>query len=276
MNMLAFDIETTGLDPSTCVTCHKCGYPAPVTATVACTYDGEKERIYHLMKPSLHSHNGLCTCECKAMCSVGRDNQCNVCMKEHMDNLDAFLDALDKADSLCGFNCIRFDIPFLHKRFKLDDARVGSWVAKCTDVFLVIAETLDVWCGLGRLLRLNGLDTKSGTGKAALDMASMGKWDELASYCAKDSKLTYQLTEMALHSKTGIFTPAYANTTMVYLHWNSDLGKWEEKKQSLDNNVVVVTTSKKNKKQGGNHIFRWRTKKSTDYSELKHDCVDDY
>lgn len=231
--MLAFDIETTSLDPSARTACHKCGTSTPATVTVACTFDGEVEKIYHLMKPASGGHE-KCSCACKAMCAVGREEQCVSCFEQHSANLESFFTALDEADSLCGFNCIRFDIPFLHRRFRVDNDRVARWVAKCTDVFLVIAEVLDVWCGLSRLLRLNGMESKSGNGQAALEMASLGRWDDLASYCARDARLTHQITCMALHSKTGIFAPAYANTSMAYLHWNSDEGKWEQVKHSTD------------------------------------------
>ena len=90
--MLAFDIETTGLDAETCeVTC-------------ACAYD-----------PCLGVERSF-------LFALG-------------DSPDEFMGLLDEAPLLCAFNGVRFDIPFMCRRWGVSDERAGRWVAKLLDPF---------------------------------------------------------------------------------------------------------------------------------------------
>jgi uncharacterized protein YprB with RNaseH-like and TPR domain len=46
------------------------------------------------------------------------------------ENIDSFLEILDDAPSLCCFNGVRFDIPFIIARFKVAPERYTKWLLK--------------------------------------------------------------------------------------------------------------------------------------------------
>ena len=56
--------------------------------------------------------------------------------------------AFDNAFSLCAFNGVRFDIPFLVTAFSLDSARVSEWVFKTSDILefsrLILSSTFSL------------------------------------------------------------------------------------------------------------------------------------
>ena len=83
--MLAFDIETTGLDPAKC------------KVTVVCTQDyhtGAK-RVYEFARTLDETP------------------------EEYTELIRTFVRDMDAAPALCAFNGVRFDIPFLEKAFRL-------------------------------------------------------------------------------------------------------------------------------------------------------------
>lgn len=162
--MLSIDIETTGLS-------HLTSY-----ATVACTHDGTGGVCYHLCRPPDEG------CTCAGVGPPGED-RCKACRDYHSSNAAALFEALDNAGTICGFNCLRFDIPYLQGKFSLDNGRVGRWAAKTIDLFLLISESFDVFCSLDRALALNGLPRKTGTGAHAVQLAMDARWDDLAEYC---------------------------------------------------------------------------------------------
>ena len=98
--MLAFDIETTGLD----------GHKHDVT--VVCTEDFHTgERIAYEFDRIKKQDPG------------------------HLEQLKQDLvTAFNNATSLCAFNGIRFDIPFLRNSLKLDNNTVNVWLLKTTDI----------------------------------------------------------------------------------------------------------------------------------------------
>ena len=202
MKVLSFDIETKPIyqnDPDP-----KAGLNPDISEiTVVCTYDGTQSRVYHLCKPAK-------TCVCRRQTKL-RD-ECAACVVYHAENATALFAAMDSADRLCGYNCVRFDIAFLQKKFQLDNDRVSRWVYKCTDLFLFVSEVMGTYCKLDRLLKMNGLQTKSSSGKEAIQMAFSGMWDELADYCSLDAKLTHNLTMLQR-----IRVPAFGNTTTVVI-----------------------------------------------------------
>ena len=177
--------------------------------TVACTYDGNTTTVYHLLKPA----DG-CTCPHGLRRHAHDAGLCMPCTKWHAANAASLFTALDKSPFLCGYNCVRFDIPFLQKRYALDDARVGRWVAKCVDLFFFVCHILNVYCKLQRLLEMNGMQSKSASGSSAIAMAEDGRWEALASYCSDDVRLTHHLT--ALDS---IRVPAFKNTASMCIQW---------------------------------------------------------
>lgn len=197
---LTFDIETMGLDATKC------------RPTVACTYDGETTTVYHLLKPA----DG-CACPPALQRHTPDSQLCTHCTKWHAANAAALFAALDSSPHLCGYNCIRFDIPFLQQRYALDSARVGRWVAKCVDLFFFVCHVLDVYCKLQRLLEMNGMQSKSASGQSAIAMAECGQWDRLASYCSDDVRLTHHLT-----AADSIRVPALRNTASMCVRWTAE------------------------------------------------------
>jgi hypothetical protein len=155
LNMLAFDIETTGLCPQT------------AKVTVVCTEDfftGEK-KAYEFARISKHEPHNL-----KLL-------------------ITEMVNAFDDAESLCAFNGVRFDLPFLHQAFKLPDEQVSKWLAKCSDIleacrlqFFGPRHTF----GLNLLCSANDIMQKSSSGIEAITMANEGRWDDLNAYCHDD------------------------------------------------------------------------------------------
>lgn len=159
LHMLAFDIETTGLK------FHQ------DTITCACIYDPviSKERCFHFI-----------------MCS----------QEERKERIDDFLDELDKADRLCSFNGIQFDIPFIQVHFKVDADRVAMWLLKTVDLFHRYKTIHNITFSLDSALIKNNLKTKTSNGCEAIKMAREGRLDDLRDYCMMDTKLTYELTTL--------------------------------------------------------------------------------
>jgi len=99
--MLTFDIETTGLDPAISV------------VTVVCTKDfrtGER-RAYEFGRVR------------------AGEPQSEALLR------DELIQSFDAAESLCAFNSVRFDIPFLHAALKLSETTTAAWLLKTTDIF---------------------------------------------------------------------------------------------------------------------------------------------
>jgi hypothetical protein len=161
--MLAFDIETTGLDRDRC------------QVTVVCTEDfrtGEK-RAYEFGRAL----------------QGGEEAQLHA-LKEQL------VEAFDAAESLCAFNGVRFDLPFLYKALRLPEATVAGWMVKTTDI--LEACRLQVFgprhtFGLNLLCQHNGVPMKSSSGCEAVRMAAQGRWQELLDYCADDVRILCDL-----------------------------------------------------------------------------------
>jgi len=169
--MLAFDIETTGLDPATCeVTC-------------ACAYDGcGVERVF-VFEPA-----GPRRTDTPMDYGFGPGGG--------WGRREEFMSLLDEAPRLCAFNGVRFDLPFLARRWKVPDARVGAWVRKLFDPFEACRLGLGLTFSLERLLSANGLRGKTGSGLEAIAMAREGRWAELAEYCMHDTRMTHAAAAM--------------------------------------------------------------------------------
>ena len=153
--MIAFDIETTGLDASSC------------RVTAACVFGPGVEETF-IFK--------------------GEDPTADAALR------DRFVSILDSAPRLCAFNGIRFDIPFLYKAWGLSLDRVECWVLKTFDVFEACKLASNATFSLNRLLASNGLESKSGTGCHAITLAQTKQWDALGAYCMQDTRLTYQVS----------------------------------------------------------------------------------
>lgn len=109
---------------------------------------------------------------------------------------EEFLALLDDAPLLCAFNGVRFDVPFLAKRWGVSAERAGSWVRKLVDPFEACRLALRQTFSLDRLLEANGLAGKTGSGLEAVCMAREGRWDELEAYCMADTVKTHQVVKL--------------------------------------------------------------------------------
>ena len=160
--MLAFDIETTGLDPN----CSR--------VTVVCTecfHTGEKV-AYEFERVSFeepHNYNSL---------------------------VQEMIQAFNQASSLCAFNGIQFDLHFLQEAFQISDGVMTSWMLKTTDI--LEACRLQMFgprhtFSLNLLCEVNGLPMKSSTGTQAIVMANERRWEDLRVYCADDVSILCNL-----------------------------------------------------------------------------------
>lgn len=109
---------------------------------------------------------------------------------------DEFLLLLDEAPLLCAFNGVRFDVPFLAKRWKVPPERAGAWARKLVDPFEACRLALRRTFSLDRLLEANGLACKTGSGLEAVAMARAGRWSELEEYCMADTVKTHEVVKL--------------------------------------------------------------------------------
>lgn len=225
--MLSLDIETTGLSTNTS------------HATIACTYDENNvSTTYHFWKPIPQN--------CSCVLPLNPSQRCPECIQYHLQNSINLFNALDQANTICGYNCVLFDIPFLVAQFHVPVSRASSWLKKCIDPFVFLTDSLGIYCKLSTLLHINGLDSKSSsgksfsyihyigilhysdvckfTGKQAVDMAFNHQWDPLEEYCAKDAKLTRDLINLP-KIKIPVHTIHGPNQTME-IEWNRDKFQW--------------------------------------------------
>lgn len=60
---------------------------------------------------------------------------------------------------------------------------MGSWVLKLLDVYEGTHKAFGGAFPLNRLLQANGMESKTGTGGEAIELARAGRWEELGEYC---------------------------------------------------------------------------------------------
>lgn len=155
--MLAFDIETTGLDSKTC------------RITVACVFDPDRQirRAFNFLRDPA----------------------------KYEDEKKEFLQCLDDAPALCSFNGVRFDIPFIAAQFGVPAEQQGRWMLKLFDYFEICRLCYRSSCSLDNLLRHNGYtELKTSSGLQAVQWAEEGQWDMLEEYCMQDTVLTHKIS----------------------------------------------------------------------------------
>ena len=132
--ILTLDIETLGLLH------HK---PLP-EMTCACLFDGEKQHrlLFYGAAPGERERNSV-----------------------------ELIRMLDDAEVLAGFNAVRFDLPYIGQALEVAQDRVDAWIAKCVDPFLGMRSTTGKTCKLQRMLDLNSLGSKTGSGADAITLA---------------------------------------------------------------------------------------------------------
>jgi hypothetical protein len=178
-SMVAFDIETMGLNPL-------------------------KERI---TAAAVYSGDGLC----KVFVFKDEDRDADMALREE------FIAILDAAPRLCAFNGVRFDIPYIIRSWGLDASKAHAWVRKTVDVFEASKLGLRQTFKLSQLLSVNSLESKTGTGAEAVELARNKEWDKLAAYCLQDTRLTYLATAQ-MGVVLPLHTPAGQRIVMDRMH----------------------------------------------------------
>lgn len=140
--MLAFDIETTGLDPK----------KDRITVAAVCDRQHGARRCYNFLTGGV-------------------------------DAAEEFLGELDRADALCGYNAVGFDIWFIVRACKVPPCRYEPWVLKLFDLYEIARLGFGSSCGLGQLLTANGLKPKIASGLQAVAWAEAKEYGKLEEYC---------------------------------------------------------------------------------------------
>lgn len=110
---------------------------------------------------------------------------------------DAFVRLLDEAPALCAFNGVKFDVPFLSRRWGVPPEQARAWVCKLVDPYESCKLALQNTFSLDRLLEANGLAGKTGNGKEAVIMARECRWEDLKDYCMADTVKTHQVVKLS-------------------------------------------------------------------------------
>ena len=140
--MLAFDIETMGLQ-----------HHQPIT--MICAYDERADfqkswRVLECVNPG----SGEITDENK--------------FQEMRNDL---LQTFDAAETLCAYNGVDFDLPFIAAQFQVDEYRLQQWICKTVDIFYTVKTVMNKYYKMDVLLRLNGLQQKCANGLQAIEWA---------------------------------------------------------------------------------------------------------
>jgi hypothetical protein len=116
--------------------------------------------------------------------------------EERAENVGRILALLDSAEVIGGFNAILFDLEYVRRALCVDAERALKWVLKCVDPYMCARLVLGEGCTMSTMLALNGLESKTASGKDAIQMARNGEWAALLGYCHMDAKLTFDLCAM--------------------------------------------------------------------------------
>jgi len=153
---LFFDIETTGLADSDAVT------------VVCCeTYESGACRVFNFAKAATDDERAT--------------------LREEL------IREFDGASGLCAYNGVRFDLPFMQRALAIPVKNVTEWVLKTSDILEQLRLRDNATCKLDFLCGLNGVATKSSSGREAIRMAAEGRWEELEDYCANDVRILCDL-----------------------------------------------------------------------------------
>jgi len=106
--------------------------------------------------------------------------------------------AFEEASSLCAFNGVRFDIPFLRQALSIDDATITRWVLKTSDILESSRLLHGSTFSLDLLCQTNGMPTKISSGLQAIFMAAEQRWQDLRDYCEDDVDILCRMYNMRL------------------------------------------------------------------------------
>jgi DNA polymerase III alpha subunit (gram-positive type) len=160
MNVFCFDIETTGLDA------------ARDEVTMICTQDVQ----------------------------TGARKSYNFDVLSHNDESSAALlcevvQQFEQVDSLCAFNGIHFDLPFMQQALHIHEDIITAWVLKTIDPLEFLRLSGHRTSSLDKICTHNNIPSKSSTGKEAVEMARDGRWEELQMYYEQDVAILCSLLQ---------------------------------------------------------------------------------
>ena len=169
--MLAFDIETTGLNEKQHL------------ITVISLYDDITNIRRVLRFVVLDTDEGRIRY---------KDN--------YRDLVIELTEILDKAEHLCGFNAISFDIPFIACQFKIPYKTATNWKEKTFDILQIARCNFNRTFSLDLLFKMNPVSSggKTSTGIQAIEMAKNGQWEKLEAYCLADSRLVHEISSLKI------------------------------------------------------------------------------
>lgn len=202
MAFLTLDIETMGL-------MHHLPLP-PITC--ACLYDGTTK--YELLFYKIEED-------------------------EYNKNAAELLRLLDSAERLAGFNAVRFDLPYIAQQLQVTKQRLEGWVAKCIDPYIGMVTALKQTSKLQRLLDLNHMGSKTGTGSDAIVLARAGKMRELLDYCMMDVLLTHELCLMSIDK---IRTGETTGLKLLTSTWTWEAVRFEPEKVPTMEEALLLTS----------------------------------
>ena len=165
--MLAWDIETTGID----------------------------KKSDHITVISMYDPDAGIS---KVLRFVDLNEDADICyVDEFNDRVAEFETIMDGAKTLTAFNGQSFDIPFVQIQFNIPNEKIQSWVLKSFDILDTCRKAFQRTFSLNLALEMNiaGFQ-KSGTGMEAVYQARRGDWESLESYCLDDSILTHKLSSL--------------------------------------------------------------------------------
>jgi predicted PolB exonuclease-like 3'-5' exonuclease len=163
--MISWDIETLGLDKGT----HK--------ITVIGLWDPENDFKKVIRFVDMNEYGDIVYCD------------------TFDTKVAEFTELMNNAETLCGFNTMSFDLPFVQAQFKIPNETVQRWVLKTYDLHDICRRGFQRTFNLNSCLALNGVGSgKTGSGMEAVKQALSGDWVSLENYCQDDARLTYEVS----------------------------------------------------------------------------------
>lgn len=178
--MLAFDIETTGLDPRYAV------------VTCICAEDFHTGARYAFEYARIRKES-----------------------PEELDDLTVKLvELFNNSSSLCAFNGIQFDLPFMKTALCIPQETIKQWASKTSDILQMCRKEYKHTFKLDLLCEVNEIATKTSSGLEAIQMAKRMEWHALKSYCEQDVNIL-----CVLYRKRYLINPR-TRVTMDLIKWS--------------------------------------------------------
>ncbi len=114
---------------------------------------------------------------------------------------------LEKADSIVTFNGDHFDLPILNKYYPGDLMRLKS-----LDLLKEVRKSLGFRVGLGSIAQATLGVGKGGHGLEAIEWWKKGEVDKIIKYCLEDVRITKEVHDYAMRTKTLKYKEGDADT----------------------------------------------------------------